>query len=87
MPFTVFISADGEIVEEHNGPLTEGQLMDMIEELLLDVADEGTFTAPGEVAPLASTPPAVDAAPKVSGPEVIIEADPDVPERLARLRD
>ncbi len=46
MPFTVFISADGEIVEEHNGPLTEGQLMDMIEELLLDVADEGTFTAP-----------------------------------------
>ena len=33
MPFTAFISADGVIVEGHNGPLTEGQLEDMILEL------------------------------------------------------
>ncbi len=32
MPFTVFISANGEILEKHNGPLTEGQLGDAIEE-------------------------------------------------------
>ena len=32
MPFTVFVSADGLIVEEHNGPLTEGQLGDKIAE-------------------------------------------------------
>ncbi len=31
MPFTVFISADGLVVAEHNGPLTEGQLADRIE--------------------------------------------------------
>ena len=30
MPFTVFVSADGLIVEKHNGPLTEGQLGDKI---------------------------------------------------------
>ncbi len=33
MPFTVFVSADGQIVDKHNGPLTEGQLGDKIEEL------------------------------------------------------
>ncbi len=33
MPFTAFISADGVIVEEHNGPLTENQLEDLIVEL------------------------------------------------------
>ncbi len=32
MPFTIFIDADGFIVEQHNGPLTETQLLDMIEE-------------------------------------------------------
>ncbi|MEA3501837.1 MAG: TlpA disulfide reductase family protein [Actinomycetota bacterium] len=32
MPFTVFIDADGRVVEQHNGPLTEAQLLDMIEE-------------------------------------------------------
>jgi hypothetical protein len=32
MPFTVFIDADGRVVEQHNGPLTESQLLDMIEE-------------------------------------------------------
>jgi len=35
MPFTIFIGADGNVVEEHNGPLSEQQLVDMIEELLL----------------------------------------------------
>jgi thiol-disulfide isomerase/thioredoxin len=35
MPFTAFISADGVIVEEHNGPLTQDQLEEMIEELFL----------------------------------------------------
>jgi len=35
MPFTVFIDADGNIVHEHNGPLTEQQLVDQIEESLL----------------------------------------------------
>ncbi len=31
MPFTVFLDAAGNIVEKHNGPLTEGQLRDKIE--------------------------------------------------------
>ena len=35
MPFTVFISADGEIVDKHNGPLNESLLMKRIEEKLL----------------------------------------------------
>ncbi len=30
MPFTVFINANGEIIERHNGPLTESQLADRI---------------------------------------------------------
>jgi thiol-disulfide isomerase/thioredoxin len=34
MPFTVFITADGEIVERHNGPLSEQQLRDKITEEL-----------------------------------------------------
>lgn len=33
MPFTVFIDASGSIVDEHNGPLTEAQLVDRISEL------------------------------------------------------
>ena len=32
MPFTVLINADGEIVEKHNGPLTESQLTDLLTE-------------------------------------------------------
>lgn len=32
MPFTIFIDAEGFIVEQHNGPLTETQLLDMIDE-------------------------------------------------------
>jgi thiol-disulfide isomerase/thioredoxin len=35
MPFTVFIDAEGNIVEEHNGPLSEKQLVEKIEEELL----------------------------------------------------
>ena len=34
MPFTVFVSADGEITHKHNGPVTEGQLDDLINEHL-----------------------------------------------------
>jgi thiol-disulfide isomerase/thioredoxin len=35
MPFTVFIDSAGSIIHEHNGPLTEQQLVDLIEEHLL----------------------------------------------------
>jgi len=35
MPFTVFIDAQGNIVKDHNGPLSEQQLVDLIEETLL----------------------------------------------------
>jgi thiol-disulfide isomerase/thioredoxin len=35
MPFTVFVSADGQVLEVHNGPLTEGQLVDKINDFLL----------------------------------------------------
>ena len=35
MPFTVFISPEGEVLEEHNGPLTADQLRDVIDEVLL----------------------------------------------------
>lgn len=34
MPFTVFVSAEGEILEQHNGPLTLDQLNEFIESLL-----------------------------------------------------
>jgi cytochrome c biogenesis protein CcmG/thiol:disulfide interchange protein DsbE len=33
MPFTVFIDASGNVVDEHNGPLNETQLADHISEL------------------------------------------------------
>lgn len=35
MPFTVFVSPDGEIMAKHNGPVTEGQLEDLINEHLI----------------------------------------------------
>ena len=35
MPFTVFVSADGFVLDVHNGPLTEDQLVDKISQLLL----------------------------------------------------
>lgn len=35
MPFTVFVSSDGRVVDVHNGPLTEGQLIDRVSEVLL----------------------------------------------------
>jgi len=35
MPYTVYISADGEVIDDHNGPLTEDQLREQIEENLL----------------------------------------------------
>ena len=34
MPFTVFISSEGRIVDKHNGPLSEGLLRDRIAEVL-----------------------------------------------------
>jgi cytochrome c biogenesis protein CcmG/thiol:disulfide interchange protein DsbE len=34
MPFTVFVSPDGEVLHKHNGPVTEGQLEDLIAEHL-----------------------------------------------------
>lgn len=34
MPFTVFVSPDGIVVHEHNGPVTEAQLEDLISEHL-----------------------------------------------------
>lgn len=45
MPFTAFISADGVIVEEHNGPLTRDQLEELILELF--PVDDGALTAAG----------------------------------------
>ena len=35
MPFTIFVSPAGEILDAHNGPLNEAQLRDRIDELLL----------------------------------------------------
>ena len=35
MPFTLFVSAEGQILDVHNGPLTEDQLVDRISEVLL----------------------------------------------------
>lgn len=34
MPFTVFISPEGEVLDTHNGPLTESQLRDRIADVL-----------------------------------------------------
>ena len=33
MPFTALVDADGRVVARHNGPLTDTQLLDMIEEV------------------------------------------------------
>jgi cytochrome c biogenesis protein CcmG/thiol:disulfide interchange protein DsbE len=35
MPFTVFVDANGSIIHRHNGPVSESQLADLIEEMLL----------------------------------------------------
>ena len=35
MPFTVYISSDGQVLDVHNGPLTEDQLVNQITEVLL----------------------------------------------------
>ena len=43
MPFTAFISADGIVVEEHNGPLSDDQLEETIRQLFLP--DEGALAA------------------------------------------
>jgi len=79
MPFTAFIAPDGSIIDTHNGPLTEGQLADKITELLA-VGSAVPETAGGEDTTEAD--PGVAAA----GPEVIVEANPDLPATLAGLR-
>jgi cytochrome c biogenesis protein CcdA/peroxiredoxin len=79
MPFTAFIAADGSIIDTHNGPLTEGQLSDKITELL----------AVGSAVPeTAGREDTTEADPDVAaaGPEVIVEANPDLPATLAGLR-
>ncbi len=76
MPFTVFVSADGEVLDEHNGPLTEGQLTGKIEELFLGGGEPTPVVVPEEPADT----------PVEDTPSVIVEADPDVPSRLARLQ-
>lgn len=35
MPFTAFIDAEGNVVKDHNGPLSEQQLVELIQETLL----------------------------------------------------
>ena len=35
MPFTVFIDAEGNIIREHNGPLSQQQLIEVIQETIL----------------------------------------------------
>ena len=84
MPFTVFISADGEVVDKHNGPLSEGQLEDKIQENFLDFeADVPAFADP---APSVDSDVSPEPVPAGSAPEVIVEADPDLPADLARLQ-
>jgi thiol-disulfide isomerase/thioredoxin len=70
MPFTVFLSADGEVISENNGPLTESDLTDRINELLpaADDGDDGSGVGP---------------VPGGSG--VIIEDDPRLPDDIGHL--
>ena len=75
MPFTVFIDANGAIVDEHNGPLTEGQLTDKIDELF-----SGSNAA--TVAP--PTTEAADAPEPLIGNSLIEDSDVEVPDRIAR---
>jgi cytochrome c biogenesis protein CcdA/thiol-disulfide isomerase/thioredoxin len=83
MPFTAFIAADGSVIDTHNGPLTEGQLAEKIEELLLVSA----ATPPADPEPPAAS---ADDAPSgvavpAAGPDVIIDPNPVLPAPLARL--
>ena len=81
MPFTVIISPAGEILDEHNGPLTEGQLEDKILELLLSgpaPADDGTLASPPSTTPTPHPPPAPSA-------DVIVEPDVVLPSSLAQV--
>ncbi len=83
MPFTVFVSADGEVLEKHNGPLSEGQLADKIQENFLDFDAADPVVA--EPAPPAVSESSPEPAPAPPGPEVIVETNPDLPGNLARL--
>ena len=75
MPFTALIAADGSIVDTHNGPLSEDQLVGKITEFLL--SDDAPAPAGEDAAPDVAPPP---------NPDVIVEADPDLPPALALLR-
>jgi thiol-disulfide isomerase/thioredoxin len=79
MPFTIFISADGEIIEEHNGPLTAGQLEDAIVENLL----VGGTTLSEAGSSETTLPPGEEIESSTPEPEELID-DPDVelPRRL-----
>ena len=79
MPFTVFISADGEILEEHNGPLSESELEDTVRELFLET-DGGAVAAP-----LDEPPATADAGAAASAPELIVDEAPELPAQLQRL--
>ena len=86
MPFTVFISAAGEVIDKHNGPLTEGQLTDKIQESFLDFTDGPAVVADGPaVVAGATTPSTTTPALTSGGPAVIIEENPALPGAIARL--
>lgn len=83
MPFTVFISAAGEVVDKHNGPLTRGQLEDKIRENFPDYKTSGPVAGDSDTA----GPPTIeDGGPAPNGPEVIVEADVQLPPQLAGLQ-
>ena len=82
MPFTVFISAAGEVVDKHNGPLTRGQLEDKIHENFPDFAASGPVVGDSGTA----EPPIDDGGPTPNGPEVIVDPDVQLPPQLAALQ-
>ena len=83
MPFTVFISAAGEVVEKHNGPLTRGQLEDKIRENFPDYRASGPVAGDSDTA----EPPIIeDGGPAPNGLQVIVDADVQLPPQLAGLQ-
>jgi cytochrome c biogenesis protein CcdA/thiol-disulfide isomerase/thioredoxin len=83
MPFTVFISAAGEVVEKHNGPLSRGQLEDKIRENFPDYGTSGPVVGDSDTA----EPPIIEGGgPAPDGSEVIVDVDVELPPQLAGLR-
>ncbi|MEE8331035.1 MAG: DUF3179 domain-containing (seleno)protein [Acidimicrobiia bacterium] len=68
MPFTVFIDANGFVIDKHNGPLTEGQLASRIDELFL--GPDAAIAAP---APVQDQPPTI-----------VDRSDVELPSRIER---